>query len=438
MITRHGNYPSILPWLFPRPETGSELNFPVRHPLTMYEKHEYIRTIHEPRLGDVSYPVKSFMYGFPKLHKQATKAQICAYIGRVVSHSLGYHVYVPLFHCMLYAHAQGLWFDDLPSHCRDKFHFYDECLRQALTSSSAGLADCDLTRHLVTQTSGYQIIWRLASIAGHPSLQSGTPAVTMPRQSSKMSFTEYMDNWQHFLQLQFVLGINYNELYFLERFFDRCHSAFNNTLKPLFLSLIRDVPLNQRVPVHFTPDRLLDHIQDKGYHIGLSTIQLDSTPDDFRSSGSSSRRPRDSSTSPTKDMRQLGSSHNTSSAYVDVRELQDLPDDIFLQVCSLVAASALTKTCDLCGAQDHLLSSCKILHKIINDPVKTRRLLHNLEQAVKNRGGSTTPSSTTCPRDSRTKPMRTLDTDTDDDTVQQSLTDNEGNDTDTSSASNFP
>ena len=436
MISRQRDYPSILPWLFPRPETGSQLNFPVCHPLTLYEKREYLNSIQTVRLGEVQYPVKSFIQGFPRLPKQATKSQLCAYLGRIVSHALGYNTYVPLFHCMVYDHASGIWYRDLPQHCIDKWRFYDECLRQALSSSYAALADSDLTKHLITQSSGYQILWRLAAIAGHPALHSGTSNVSMPRQSSKQSFHDYMEKWQHFLQIQFVQGINYNERYFIEQFFDRSHSTFNSTLKPLFLSLIRDVPLDYPLPVHFTPDRLLDYIQEKGYHIGLTTITLESIPDDFRSQGSSRRRSSDRSSDPSsssKDVRQIldESSHSDiQPAFVDVREIQDLPDDIFLQICSLVAASALTKTCDLCGGHDHLLATCKILHKIIEDPVKTRRLLTKLEQTLKNRGGYTTRN----PRDSQTrrphdKNLRSLtNEDTDDETDQHGLTDDEADD----------
>ena len=451
VVSIGGAHPNLRPWIFLRPETGSTLNFPVRQLSYLRVKGPYLDSIWEARLGTDGYSTKTFTYGFPRLAKDATQADLCNFLVRVTNHCQGYGVYVPPFHTMEFHNHTGYWYDDLPDHCRSKWGFYDETLRQALTSSYAALGDNNLTRHLLTQTSGYQIIWRIAAIAGHPALQTGTVTNSMPRQSSKMTFKEYMDRWLHYIHIQFVQGIFINERYFLEQFFDRLHSTFNNTLKPLFLSLIRDIPLNTAVPVHFTPDRLIDHIQQKGYHIGITTISHDSIPDDFRTSKTSSSSRLDRSTSKSsldrssKTMNVLETtdlpSDPTDDAF-DLRLLATTPEDIVLQISSLVAANvaANRRCCDLCGSDSHLIAACPMLKKVIQDPVKARRLLDTVKQAVDSGGGNNNSSRSRPPslNPSRTRNVRQVLDDTDEDTIDGRLTDDDDTVTDDSASDVTP
>ena len=116
---------------------------------------------------------------------------------------------------------------------------------------------------------------------------------------------------------------------------------------------------------------------------------------------------------------------------VIINQLTDLPDDLYLTVCSLVAANAGSRSCSLCGKTDHLLASCSWLDSILKDPSRARRILSTLEQHAKSRGGS--PSTSTPPshsssssRPSNATPprrnIRSLDTDTDEDATVASLT----------------
>ena len=57
-----------------------------------------------------------------------------------------------------------------PTHSLDQWEYYDNALFQALTMSGTGLGDSELTKPLLYETSGYQILWRLAYVAKHPRL----------------------------------------------------------------------------------------------------------------------------------------------------------------------------------------------------------------------------------------------------------------------------
>ena len=98
-----------------------------------------------------------------------------------------------------------------------------------------------------------------------------------------------------------------------------------------------------------------------------------------------------------------------------------------------------------------MVASCPILHRVISDSDKTRRLLSALERGRTSRGGSTnssmnnSPSSRarTPPTNNRSSMLRQLsdDNDTDDDATLCQLTDDEADEAtsyDAADASDFP
>ena len=431
-MIRHVQYgiDTLRPWYYPRPETGSTRNFAVRFRAQFANKADYLRSIWLPRLGSDHYTVKSFQYSFPKLPKNATKAQICDFLHRLCRHGVGYGVYVPPFATMTHANHTGLWYPDLPIHCRDHWEFYDQVLHQALTSSSANLNDSDLTRPLLSEFSGYQIIWLLAHLAGHPGVAYTLEQISMPRQRRDLSLHDYMQQWTHFLHLEHTRGVAYSDVYFVETWLEHLHSTLNDTVKPLILGLLRDCPRNEPVPIHFSPEHLLSFICSRMRSVGIYNLSPLTTPAMLTSS---SRRPNHGN-SPAP-IRQL----TDGSSFVDVRLIdEELPADIFASVCSLMASGS-TRTCDLCQESTHMVASCPILHRVLPDPDKARRLLSLLQSQASSRGGHTTPRSgndraRTPPVSNRgrgpTAPQRAIDQgdDTDEDIDPGSLTDGETDD----------
>ena len=384
-----------------------------------------------PPLVSTNYQVKHFLYSFPRLPKSATKAHICDFLHRITRHGVGYSVYIPPFATMTHANHTGLWYPDLPTHCRDYWDFYDQVLHQALTGSAANLGDSDLTRHLVAEFSGYQIIWLLAYIAGHPGVSITVLQPTVPRQKRETSFHDYMQAWSHFLHLEHCRGIAYSDVYFVETWLENLHPVFNTTVKPLILGLLRDCLRDVPVPIHFSPEHLILFICSRAHSVGLYTLTSASTPASM-SSATTSRR--SGSTAPTRQL--LSDPGPPSDEFVDVRLLdQDLPTDIYASICSLMAANS-SRSCDLCQATNHMVASCPVLHRVIADPTKTRRVLSALDPGRTSRGGSTNSSSRnlsstrarTPPRGNRTAPTRALELDaddTDDEATLRQLTDDE-------------
>ena len=125
-------------------------------------KDYFLTCIAVEKLGTESHTLKQFLYSFPRLPKNASEAQICDFYHRVVCHCTGYSVCVPPFATQNDKSCTGDWYPDLPAHCHARWGYYDQCLQQALVSSSAGLADTELTKSLVSEFSGYNIMWNLA------------------------------------------------------------------------------------------------------------------------------------------------------------------------------------------------------------------------------------------------------------------------------------
>ena len=424
---------TLRPWRYPRSETGTTRNFAVRFRAQFASKDDYLRSIHHARLGHEHYTVKSYIYSFPKLPSNASLAQICAFIHQIVRHGSGYSVYVPPFPTMTHENHTGLWYPDLPAHCHDYWQFYDQVLHQALTGSGANLAYTESTKHLTAEFSGYQIIWLLANIAGHPGVSTTVMQPSMPYQGRNTTFHDYMQAWTHFLHLEHCRGVAYSDVYFVETFLEHLHHTFNDTLKPLILSLLRDCRRDQAVPIHFSPEHLLTYMCSRAHSIGLNNLTPLTTPNSL---STSSRR---SSSTTTASTRQL------TIAPVDIRLLdQEIPDDIYASVCSLMAANA-SRSCDICNDTNHMVATCPVLHRIIADPTKVRRLLSALERGRQSRGGSTNspspPHSTptrqvrasTPTKSNRRAALRQLTMDDDNDTDEEfevrQLTDDEEDDT---------
>ena len=328
---------------------------------------------------------------------------------------------------MTYNNHTGMWFPDLPDHCHVSWAFYDQVLHQALTGSSANLGDSDSTRHLISEFSGYQILWLLAYIAGHPGVCISVSQPRMPHQRRDTSFHDYMQLWSHFLHLEYTRGVAYSDVFFVECWLEHLHSTFNDNLKPLILSFLRDCRRDVPVPIHFSPEHLVTYVCTRAGSIGMYSLTPMSTPSSFSSSGQGRRSGAIANT------RQL----DAGPTLLDVRLLdEELPSDVFASVCSLMA-TAQSRTCDLCQSSDHLVASCPILRRVIDDPSKARRLLAIVEQSRSSRGGSpqrpspqSRPSSRarTPPASNRTADARALDLhdeDTDEDVSIRQLTDDE-------------
>ena len=88
----------------------------------------------------------------------------------------------------------------------------------SIMPSGTGLGDSDLTKPLLYETSGYQILWRLVYVAEHSRLVQSHIDIAMPEQKSSDLLLQYRQNWMYYLHMMYLRGIFLSNQYFMECF----------------------------------------------------------------------------------------------------------------------------------------------------------------------------------------------------------------------------
>ena len=107
---------TVQPWIFNCPEVGSTVNHGVRFKTLACNCNTFVRAIATQQLSTETMSLKSFLYGFPKLTKWATKADIFEFLSGVTCHCMGCSVCASPPHTMVATHNQCEWVTPLPCH----------------------------------------------------------------------------------------------------------------------------------------------------------------------------------------------------------------------------------------------------------------------------------------------------------------------------------
>ncbi len=429
---------SIRPWNYPRHEVNSSVNWGIPFKAFISPKDKYLVAIDEECLGSTEFPMKNFMLGFPKLPKNASESDVFDFLSNIIRYGMGTSVYVPPPHTMLPNDNRGAWYQELPLHCCAKWEYYDGALRQCLSMSGTNLAETEFVKEVLYEGSGYTMIWRLAYLARHPQLAHNMIEIAMPTQRGVDSFLDYRSAWKHCPHVSCVRGIFCSDRYFVECFIKRLHPAHNSRVKPLMFHLVQRHPVNQPLPRFFNPDEFPSCVCSASTQIGIRGLATLHTPKDFISLNESRSSP--SSSTPVRSLE----TDTSSFADIDIRQMDISEEDACLVICSLVAASP--RSCDFCGATDHLVSLCPKLKNMASDPTKATRVLKAIESARVSGGGTSNLSITaartastgssasrsrTPPTSNRSVLIRQMqEDDTDEDVSISRLTADEGNESD--------
>jgi hypothetical protein len=391
---------SIRPWRFPRPETNSTINFPVQFRAYQCDTDTYIDSLHRKLLGEENYTVKNFLYSFPKLRDDASAGDIFEFLNEVTRYASGYAVYCPPPHTMIPQSNRGNLYHLLPNHCHEYWQYYDSVIRLALISKQAGLGYSELTKPVLYERSGYQMLWRLAYFAGHPRLSENFVDPGLPRQKSGMDFTQYHAEWFTRLHLHYYQGTFLSDRYFAETFVKNMSTAFNGT-KSHIHAQIRRVPISMSLPMMFQPENIVGFICNTVKLIGIDDLTPLSTPREFMESHSRSRRKPESTSSSntrslTKSVRQMATDNvDDDEPSLDIRQTDtfwSLDEDIQLSIHSLAAATHNQRQCHGCGASDHLFVQCPKLKSLVEtNPSAAKRMIDVIQKALVPAGISSSP-----------------------------------------------
>ncbi len=163
--------------------------------------------------------------------------------------------------------------------------------------------------------------------------------------------------------------------------------------------------MNRPVTRPLTPEHIAECICNLGVHFGLRNLLPSHTPKEFASthvksvaprmllpkasSGTSDSSSRTRSTGNQSERRKSSESRETRA--LDIRQMDQIDDEIVLSVAALMAREP--RTCDCCGSDKHLIPSCPRLHAIAQDKTKTDRLKSTLDRILASGGGQSSPSN---------------------------------------------
>ena len=126
---------TILPWVFPCAEVGSNLNHGTHFRCFIQLFAQFIQNFDgRITLGSPNASLKSFHYGFPCLASNANKGTIMTFLANCCSFCSGFGVYTPPPHLYTIHAHKGLWWELLHPAYRNQERFYDNALHLALTT----------------------------------------------------------------------------------------------------------------------------------------------------------------------------------------------------------------------------------------------------------------------------------------------------------------
>jgi hypothetical protein len=289
----------------------------------------------------------------------------------------------------------GSWFAATPEHCQTDFAMYDAALRQALTQSRVGISDTDY-KEVLYESSGYQMIWKLAYLAQHPRLIDSPIDISFPHQKGSESLVAYAARWRHVLHISYIRGIFYSDRYFAETFVSNLHSVFDSTMKLAMLTLIRRIAVNRPLPHYMSPENIVTYMCSHFSRIGVRGILPLHTPREILATRKGSPRPWSSVPVRSLDHGASSESADSPDSFFDIRQLDGISDATMLAICSLMAAGP--RTCDFCQSTDHLIANCPRLRTA--DPRSLSRIVNAIQSARSSGGGSPNFSTSSRPSSS--------------------------------------
>jgi hypothetical protein len=95
---------------------------------------------------------------------------------------------------------------------------------QCLKNSKTKLSSEPVINAIINScTDGYEAIYLLAKLGGHPRLQDNVTTQLALMQTREMSLITYLSMWQNFLYLEFLNGVHYSQWYWLDTFLKNAH-----------------------------------------------------------------------------------------------------------------------------------------------------------------------------------------------------------------------
>ena len=392
---------NIKPWLAPRPPHANALNHPIDYPQQAMDR-DYFTTGFRHAFDARN--LKTFTYGIPAI-KGETALAFFQFYQELATYCYQFNGYIPPLHTLRPGNEYGEWFDHLPPHVRVEMeHSFSGVIRSALMSNKTKLMDIARYESIIRSSHcGYRILQSLATINGHPLLNSLAPVVHFPHQGSDMTFSQYVQKWHHHIIFELMQGVVLSDRYFAQEFLAGLHPRVTRVLGHLVSLDLKTTPRDEALPLEYAPHQLPTTLMVQAGHVRQSKV-LELTPREFH-----------------KDLQLVRNVNIQNEPDVEHEDQVDLQDDDFVAILNALGLDQQgnKRSCFLCQSTDHPAAQCPVIKRLQNDPRASKMITYLLQPK------------------SQTKHVKAVITDTDTDSVSDASQETEIVDNTTSADQDF-
>jgi hypothetical protein len=336
-------------WLAHRPDRGDVHCHPVPLNIQLQDKELFLSAFDRP--FEMTF-AKNVLKAFPPYDG----GDFLTWHARVVSHLQAWLFYSPPAHTYREDLPLGIWFSDLRLHTKvDVQNVFGSLLAQALRYKGTGLLFHPAMAQIVQQSeNGYEMLYQLAVLHGHPLLQAFPTSPVEPRQDDDCTLSALLVLWISHLQHLTLHGIHLSDRYWIQQFCGSLHPSLRSLLYPMLIKEVNHFYIHDPLPLSFGPSKLYSKLHQFFRHMNQSRLATAS--------------PREVSRS-TQVVRELS-----------VPSPED--DDLLLAALS----SSPAPHCFMCGSKDHVVLACPQYSNIQSNSFARRLLIRLLSDQLKSPG----------------------------------------------------
>ena len=191
----------------------------------------------------------------------ATEA-ILPYLETAISKFAAVGIYIPPLQTLSANDSRGAWFTYMNQRMQDRcLTNYRTVIMQCLKNPKTKLMNEPIISAILTGChDGYEAMYLLAKLGGHPRLQDTKEYDIPPIQTRDMNLLAYLQKWQAFLYKEFLNGIHYSQWYWLDTFLKNSHPEVRTHLnRSLEKELIKYGP-SDILPGSIYPDKIIGRL----------------------------------------------------------------------------------------------------------------------------------------------------------------------------------
>jgi hypothetical protein len=191
----------------------------------------------------------------------ATEA-ILPYLETAISKFAAVGIYIPPLQTLSANDPRGAWFKYMNQQMQNRcMTNYRTVIMQCLKNPKKKLMNEPIISAILTGChDGYEAMYLLAKLGGHPRLQDTTECDIPPMQTRDMNLLAYLQKWQAYLYKEFLNGVHYSQWYWLDAFLKNSHPEIRVHLnRSLEKELIKYGP-SDILPGSIYPDKIIGRL----------------------------------------------------------------------------------------------------------------------------------------------------------------------------------